>query len=995
VEDDLVEVLLTEVHTRQPGALGAGVLPLLSHALDQAWRSRTGEALTLADYERTGGIEGAVAGSAQRAYDHLTPAQQIVAQQVFIRLTATSSDSVDTVNRAMRAELSEGKGPAETGDVEAVLEAFTSERLLTLAADHVEISHEILLTAWPLLRDTWLAETHADRLVRTRLHNVAAEWARHSRDASYLYSGSLLQAADETAARIRADPARHPPLTRTERDFLQASKRHRVRRRRLLSGAVAVLVVASLTAAGVFYSLEQTAIQRQNLAASRLLTNESETLADTDPVLSKLLSVAAWRINPSSDTRYAMLSAAARPGIAVLTGSAGSVKSVAFSPDGKTLATGSNEFNSGTGLGRLWNVAKRQQIGGPLAGVVSVAFSPDGKTLATGGATGSAWGDGTLRLWDAATHRQIGSPITVAARERRLVSVPGLKPLAIGSGPVYSVAFSPDGKTLATGSADGSVRLWDAATRRQIGGPFIGPANAVNSVAFSPDGKTLATGNQDGTVRLWDAATRRQIGSLAGAAGVSSGVCCPDPVYSVAFSRDGKTLATGSYKGTVRLWDAATRRQIGSLAGPASLVNSVAFSPDGKTLATGGAPSNGLTSGTVQLWDVASRQQIGIPLTVPGGQVYSVAFSRDGKTLATGSDDGAVRLWDAAIFRQMIGSPLFVPHSPSAPDVSSVAFSPDGKTLATGRADGTVRLWDVASHRQIGGPLPPAAGAVSFPVRLFPVLSVAFGPDGKTLATISANGTVRLWDVASHRQIGGSLTVPGGQVYSVAFSPDGKTLATISAAGTVRLWDVASHRQISGPLTLPRGQVYSVAFSPHGKTLATGSYKGTVRLWDAASHRQIGSLAAGSPVNSVAFSPDGKTVATGDGDGTVRLWDAASHRQIASLAAGSLVYIVAFSSDGKTLATGDGDGTARLWDVATQQQIGRPLIGPANWLPLVAFSPDGKTLAGGGPFGTVLLWDVAYLTDTVPQLCASAGRSLTRAEWQRYAPGPAYRSICL
>src|SRR5205823_1291768 len=149
---------------------------------------RTGEALTLADYERTGGIEGAVAGSAQRAYDHLTPAQQIVARQVFIRLTATSSDGADTVNRALRAELTEGKGPTETRDVEAVLEAFTSERLLTLAADHVEISHEILLTAWPLLRDTWLAETHADRLVRTRLQNVATEWAKHSYDRFYLYS---------------------------------------------------------------------------------------------------------------------------------------------------------------------------------------------------------------------------------------------------------------------------------------------------------------------------------------------------------------------------------------------------------------------------------------------------------------------------------------------------------------------------------------------------------------------------------------------------------------------------------------------------------------------------------------------------------------------------------------------------------------------------------------------------------------------------------------
>ena len=233
VDDDLVEVLLTEVRTRQPGAAGAGVLPLLSHALDQAWRSRTGDALTLADYERTGGIEGAVADSAQRAYDHLTPAQQAAARQVFTRLTATSSDGVDTADRATRAELTEGKSAAEVQDVEAVLEAFAAERLLTLAAGTVEISHEVLLTAWPLLRDTWLAETHADRIVRTRLHNTAAEWARHSRDPSYLYSGSLLQGRRRNRRPDRCRPARHPPLSQTERDFLHASDRaHRRSARR-------------------------------------------------------------------------------------------------------------------------------------------------------------------------------------------------------------------------------------------------------------------------------------------------------------------------------------------------------------------------------------------------------------------------------------------------------------------------------------------------------------------------------------------------------------------------------------------------------------------------------------------------------------------------------------------------------------------------------------------------------------------------------------------
>ena len=364
VDEDLVDVLLREVHSRQPTA-GAGVLPLLSHALDQAWRSRAGDVIGLADYERTGGIEGAVADSAQRAYDRLTAAQQAAARQIFTRLTATTSDGVDTADRAARADLTAGKDPAQAGDAEAVLEAFAAERLLILAAGTVEISHEVLLTAWPLLRDTWLAETHADRIVRTRLGNTAADWARHDRDPSYLYSGSLLETATETAARIDADPARHPPLSQAERDFLQASGRahhRRVRRRQGLIALLTAMVIGLASAAVLALLAQQHAVHQRDIAVSDELASHSEALGDTDPVISKLLSIAAWRINPSSDARYAMLAAAALPGIGILTGHTDAVNSVAFSPDGKTLASGSDDDTV-----RLWDVATGRQIGQPPA----------------------------------------------------------------------------------------------------------------------------------------------------------------------------------------------------------------------------------------------------------------------------------------------------------------------------------------------------------------------------------------------------------------------------------------------------------------------------------------------------------------------------------------------------------------------------------------------------------------------------------------------------
>jgi WD40 repeat protein len=914
VEDDLVEALLREITTRRPvsssqfapsaSLSGAGVLPLLSHALDQAWRNRARDTLTLADYERTGGIEGAVADSAQRAYDGLTPAAQAAARQVFIRLTATTADGVDTADRVARTELIDGKRPAEVQDIEAVLEAFAAERLLTLAARTVEITHEVLLTAWPLLRDTWLAETRADRIIRTRLHNVAAEWTQDSRDPSYLYTGTLLEAATDTAARAGADPAHYSPLTASERDFLHMSERARRRRvllRRSFTAVLVALVVLFAAAAVWAFRAGRNAAQQRVVAVAGQLIAQSEELGDSNPAIAKLESIAAWRIHPSDDARYAMLAAAAHPGLAILGGHTSDVVAVAFSRDGKTLASGSADHTV-----RLWDVASRRPIGAPLAGhngdVLSVAFSRDGKTLASGSA------DDTVRLWDVATHRQIGGPLTGH------------------SGDVSSVAFSPDGKTLASASHDKTVRLWDVASRRRIGAPLVGHRNEVWSVAFSPDGKTLASGSVDNTVRLWDVATRRRIGApLLGH---------NRDVRSVVFSPDGKTLASGSVDGTVRLWDVATRRPIGApLLGHSGDVFSVAFSRDGQTLASGSADD------TVRLWDVATRRPIGAPLLGHSGDVLSVAFSRDGQTLASGSADHTVRLWNVAL---AIGAPL-TGHSDG---VQSVAFSRDGKTLASGGFDGTVRLWGVASRRPIGAPLIGHSGGV---------LSMAFSPDGKTLASGGFDGTVRLWDVASRRPIGAPLAGHARAVYSVAFSPDGKTLASGSFDDTVRLWDVATRRPIGGALTGQANGVLSVAFSPDGKTLTSGNTAEAVMRWDVATRRPIGApLSGSSPVASMAFSPDSKTLASGS------LRD-----------------------------------TVQLWDMATRQRIGNPLTGHTDDIRAMAFSPDGKTLATGSADHTVRLWDVGYLVDTMQTLCASTSRSFTRADWRTYIPpGPAYRHLC-
>jgi WD40 repeat protein/transcriptional regulator with XRE-family HTH domain len=972
VDDDLVEVLLAEVRTGQPGTFGAGVLPLLSHALDQAWRSRAGRVLTLADYERTGGIEGAVAASAQRVYDGLTPAQQAAARQVFLRLTATSSDGVDTADRATRAELTQGKSLAEAQDVEQVLEAFAAERLLTLAAGTVELSHEALLTAWPLLRDTWLADTHTDRIAHTRLHTTAADWARHSRDPSYLYTGTLLAAAAGTAARIGADPARHPPLTQDERDFLHASShahRRSVRRRQAVIAGLLALTLTAVTAAGIAVHNAAIARHQHAIALSRQLAAESLNIDDTHRVTARRLAVAAWAVFHTSQAKSAITTLLAeQQQQGMLPADPYTVYGVAFSHGGKLLASADAD-----GTVRLWDPATRRAVGAPLHatarhGVYGVAFSPDGKLLA------SADGDGTVRLWNPAT-RHLVATLHASGRTTARYGV-------------RAVAFSRNGKLLASAGADGTVRLWNPATDRRLGKILHASARwGVFGVAFSPDGKLLASADGDGTARLWNLATGQPVG-----APIPSSIGSFGGHGAVAFSPDGKLLAISSGDGTLRLWNPATDHPVGPphQTGAVYGVFGVAFSADGKLLATAEA------GGTVRLWNPATGQPVGAP--IQAGNFYNsalgVAFSPDGKLLAISSGDGTVRLWSPVTGRPT-GAPLPTGSGPTG-GVEWIAFSPNGRLLAS-TEDNIVQLWDPVTGR-LGKTLHASA-------RLG-VWGVAFSPNGKLLASAGGDGTVRLWNPAAGRPVAiiHATNYKFG-VGPVAFSRDGKLLAS-AAGGTVRLWNPATRRPVGAPLhaSAQDGGVRVLAFSPNGKLLAGADGDGTVRLWNPATGRRVGVLQTGTGpntgVHAVAFSPDGKLLAAGCGDSTVRLWNLATGRPFATLHATTSsaygVQTVAFSPDGKLLATGEGDGTVRAWNPVTGRPVGAPIqtgSGPADALDAMAFSPDGKQLAGGSPDGVVRLWQVSLFTHTYAQLCADVGLPTPR-EWNGYASGETLPKVC-
>ncbi|MGH3693202.1 MAG: TIR domain-containing protein [Pseudonocardiaceae bacterium] len=833
VDEDLVVRLVADTDSGE-------ALPLLAFTLAQlADGVSRGGRLSQRRYDQLGGVQGALTRQADVALAEATAVSGRRREEVIAGLLRLVT--VDEQGRPTRWRVSRDELPAP---VTREVDVFVARRLVTTDTDNgdvvVGVAHEAFLSAWSPLAQA--IEKNASALrARRAVEQAATEWDNDGRQPVRLWErGQLAAAVADTGAHLHSGDlvTDRVDLSPTARTFLRASIRRDRRRRGRAITVLSVLLVLALVAVSIAFVQQRTAKDKRDVALSRQVAGQALQLHARNPALAAQLSLAAYRLAPTAEARSSLLSTVATPYATRLTGHTSSVKGVAVSRDGHTLATGGDDMTV-----RLWDISDPHHPSplGVLTGhtnyVPAVVFNPYGYILATGS------DDETVRLWD--------------IRDPHHPSL--LKTLTGHTGVVSSVAFSADGRTLASGSVDRSVRLWDVHNPYHPSelGTITGHTHDVNSVVFSPDGHTLATGSHDSIARLWDVRDLRRPSTLSVLTGHNGGLS------SVVFSPDGRTLATASYDNTARLWDVSELRRpspLGTLTGHTNTVRSVAFNPDGHILATASQDN------TARLWDVSDLHRPSPLGTLTGhiNTVYSVIFSPDGNTLATGSYDTTARLWD------LLG-PILDGHTNA---VFSVAFSPDGHTLGTGSYDATARLWDVHDLYR-PRPLSVLTGHDT------DVYSTVFNPDGRTLATASYDRTARLWDVSNlnRPRALGILTGHTNNVFSVAFSPDGRTLATGSADSTARLWDVHEPRQphLLGILAGHTGGINSVTFSRDGRTVATASLDSTARLWDVRNLRRpslLGILSGHTNgLFSVAFSPDGSILATGSTDNTVRIWE--------------------------------------------------------------------------------------------------------------------------
>ncbi|MEV4637701.1 hypothetical protein AB0J80_10145 [Actinoplanes sp. NPDC049548] len=876
VEGALVATIVAEVGD-SPGAL-----PLAAHALREAWHRRQGAMVTLAGYQAAGGVAGAVAHTAEQAYERLSERERLVAQRVLLRMVDVGSDGLITRRRL---------GRTEWGTIElapAVIEAFTAARLVSTDRDCVEITHEALIRAWPRLRG-WVEESRAGLRMHRQLTEAVATWESLGRDDGALYRGLRLSTTEEAA------DAKIIDLSGTEREFLEASRalrdreaRLRQRRtRRLFVGLVAVLSVVCVLAAVAVASARRASTERDRAVARELAAGaRAERMADPD--LALLLAGRAYRVHPDAETESVLRQATAdaratfimnahrapvafvdvkgtqvasadRSGVIKVWDLFGRTPPVTapfpgkepeFGPDGRLaiLRPGPQEH---VVLWRPGDPGTARQLNPPFRaggfGPDAMAYSSDGRWVAAIGADAHVHVWDTTRVGSQTRLRYTGTAqglafgpggrLVLSTKERvggavRIWDVVETAPPVVirhsESFPLVSMAVSPDGRRIA-GAGWGRVMVWAADGRT---GPRIyhSPHPEYTSVAFSPDGRRIAASTSERTVQLWNVSDATRGLTLRGHHG---------PVNDLAFSSDGRRLVSASDDSTVRVWDTTTA------ADPATV--SLPTSP-GMLSEDGGFTAASTTPGTISVFPTRTPQTAMTLRHGPTGKGMSLAISRGGGSVAAADTDSEQIYW----WRTAAGDEPAVLECPRRPDLITPNFpavSDDGRVLAVYCGDGGVRVWR-------GGDRRIAAGSKG-------IGSIAINRDG-TLVAMSPDepdtNEMLLWNPfagSAPRRLKGQ----GGFVEHVRFSPDGRLLATASDDGAIRIWTLAGDND---PVVLTGiiGSPGALSFSPDGKLIAALGTDDTLRLWHTDGTGEALTFDYLTGAQQLAFSADGQQFIT-------------------------------------------------------------------------------------------------------------------------------------